>query len=121
MDVAWECEKVADSFLRTLPAYDTYQEHIKIVESNPGQELMKPHNLASLSNEHCIPEFIGNGSCICVIKNTEGYLNILLNDPYMKSLSDVFSKYTAETTGTLTCICKHNDDFYAMTAYLFYL
>ena len=99
-----------------LSAYDTFQEHIKIVESNPGQDLMKLHTLASVANDHYTPHFIGNGSWICVIKNTEGYLNTLLNDPYMKSLSDVFAKYTAEATEILTCICKHNDDFYAMTA-----
>ena len=114
VDVLWEYQETADVFLRKLSRYDTYQEYLKIVESNPGQRLMKlvkPQTLASVEDCHYNRHLIGTGSSITAIECTEECLDTFLNNPFTETLSDALY-----ARGTLTCISRHNDEFYAMTA-----
>ena len=109
--MVWQNQECADVFLRNLSGYDIYQGYLKIVENDPGHSLIKLQNLASLDDCHYSHNLVGNGTYITVIECTEEWLNTLLNDPFTESLSDVLYG-----RGTLTCISKHNDEFYAMTA-----
>ena len=106
--------------LTELPKWKTYEGVIRVFESDPGEYLME--NLLLSDTKPDLPgrnnprynRLIGSGSLVgCYDAATA---DEVLGDRNLKTIEDISRKYQASATGTLSCIVKHEDKFYAMTA-----
>ena len=114
VDVKHDKEQEASSFVQRLPHFSRYQHYLNIAESEPSEYLM-PHVESSKPDANATV-LVGNGSYIAVFNESEEYLQAMLENTSVRSCTDLSPNYVAESTGTLTCVSQHNQDFYAMTA-----
>ena len=108
--------------LQCLPHSQQYFEVLDIMECDLGEYLTQGDLLAGIhspmpgSNDPLYNKCIGSGSIIGCMNVDHENLQEILNDRDMKSVYDVIKKYPSTSTGTLTCVVKHKDKFYTMTA-----
>ena len=112
---------VSESF-QYLCNYENYSEALEIMECDLGEYLMQGDMLAGTdspmpnSRDPLYNKCVGSGSIIGCMNVDHDKLQQILKDRDMKSVYDVIKKYPSTSRGTLTCVVKHKEHFYTMTA-----
>ena len=108
--------------LQCLPNSQQYFDVLNIMECDLGEYLTRGDLLAGTvscmpnSNDPLYNKCIGSGSIIGCMNVDHEKMKEILKDRDMKSVYDVLKKYPSTSTGTLTCVVKHKEKFYTMTA-----
>ena len=103
-----------------LPNYTLYHNYLKFLECDQGDYLMDDHLLSGMKSTICnrtSPQYnrlIGSGSLLGCLETQ--IMDSILKDKTLRTIWDVKRKHPNVSTGSLSCIVKLNERFFAMTS-----